>query len=213
MSILNIKTIRSAFLFVITGLFITACSTVEDVAGTLNEETQVDPSSPLYRLWNCAIVNGQLHLAPVTPGSVTREKVHVITHGWAPGYLTAVENYKKKTGRILLAWEPEAVDGSGDRFFVEPFFPLVEAILNADPGSTVLVYSWIDQSATGDFGACTGEKHTQEAASELREAMQLALDQSSNHRVHLLGHSFGTKVVSTIKNLAHFGQQDRGGRT
>ncbi|MDG1334187.1 MAG: hypothetical protein P8P74_17775 [Crocinitomicaceae bacterium] len=175
--------------------------TVEEVT----ENTEEASVEYLYRLRQCTLDSGKVKVSPVTANSIKTENIHVITHGWAPGYLKAVNDYASNHGgQILLAWDSLAVNSSNERFFVPTFFNLAASILNADPGSTVLVFSWIDQSATSESGdlwkdwgqMCQAEDNTQIAADEMYGALSIATDWSVNHQFHLLGHSYGTKVVS-----------------
>ncbi len=185
----------------------TAKEVVQEIVEELTESNESEDLSYLYRLRKCTLdASGNVQVVPVTRSSVVTKNVHVITHGWAPGYLKAVNEYASShSGEFLLAWDSLAVNSSGDRFFVGAFFNLAKSILNADAGATVLVFSWIDQSATSMSGEdpwkdydqmCQAEDNTQVAADEMLGGLEIAIDWSVKHDIHLLGHSYGSKVVS-----------------
>src|SRR5215467_10450509 len=86
------------------------------------------------------------------PGSI-----YVVTHGWAPGYRSAV---KAQGGNLLWwgsnaavdgvwasdwAWSPVSVTSTG--FQVNPT-GVLQQIVTLDSKAVVLAYSWIDDSAT-----------------------------------------------------------------
>ncbi|MEM9024530.1 MAG: hypothetical protein AAGB22_12360 [Bacteroidota bacterium] len=198
----------SVLLLMLIGCFTltTNCSVKKPAIPTiaLPGGSGVQAITPIQRLGKCTLINGNFEIVPVTAGSVTTTNVHVITHGWAPNYKDAVETYKSThSGQTLLAWYPEAVY-DGVRFFVPSFTNLAQAIMQNDPASTVLVFSWIDQSATevsklhpinSRDSLCAVEGRTRMVAGEFSTAVSQALS-AGQHKLHLLGHSFGTKVVS-----------------
>lgn len=208
------KIFGGTFIFVAAIFTFTSCSVTEGIE-TVNETVEEaseellseDALTPLQRLYKCSLIRGKLVVEPIIDGTIANNHVHVITHGWAPAYRPAVEAYARMNkGATLLAWQPEAIAG-GEQFFVGSFFPLAESILNADPGSAVLVFSWIDISATdvsflsflegNDYDQfCRVEQRTPRVGKMLTDAVDAALKPGVPHELHLLGHSFGTKVVS-----------------
>ncbi|MFK7787358.1 MAG: hypothetical protein AB8B56_19700 [Crocinitomicaceae bacterium] len=208
------KTIQTivGMLFLASSIFmITSCSETKELIEsqvTEVEEAVTGSLTPLQRLHRVSLdANGNVVIENIPDGSIENKNVHVITHGWAPGYKPAVDWYAKHhPGETLLAWDPDAV-ADGERFFVGSFFPLAKSILEADRGSAVLVFSWIDISATEtdwigllegkDYDEfCGVEKRTRAVGLMMKEAVDAALKSGVPHELHLLGHSFGTKVVS-----------------
>ena len=204
------KIFAGVFIFAAAIFTFTSCSVteaIEAVNETVEEVISDDVISPLQRIYQCSLdARGNVVVSPITDGTIANKNVHVITHGWAPGYRSAVNEYYTNTGKTLLAWQPEAISG-GERFFVGSFFPLAKSILKADRGSAVLVFSWIDISASDvsflkflegeDYDQfCAVEKQTRAVGMMLMEAVDAALTPHVPHELHLLGHSFGTKVVS-----------------
>lgn len=135
---------------------------------------------------------------PVEPGSVGSGDVYVLVHGWAPGYLAAVEQHRGPGP--LLAWAPQAVDAQGEGMFTE-FLPMAAAITRDDPTATVLGFSWLDGSATAysPFDAWMSEAQTdingQRLAAALGQLLASTFVSAGGH-VHLIGHSHGAKVAT-----------------
>ncbi len=152
---------------------------------------EVDPIERLGR-WDGTT------FAPVAPASVRGGHVYVLVHGWAPGYLAAVQHFRGPGP--LLAWSPQAVNAQGQRMFAS-FFPLAAAITHDDPQATVLGFSWIDDSATArsPFDAWISESRTdlngQRLAAALGQAVTPTFTEAGG-RVHLIGHSHGAKVAT-----------------
>ncbi len=134
---------------------------------------------------------------PVAAGSVRSGHLYVLVHGWAPGYRAAVERHRGPG--VLLAWSPQAVDGQGERFFTS-FFPLAAAITAADPGATVLGFSWIDDSATAasPLAAWRSEARTDLNGQRLAAALRAVVGPgfAVDGALHLMGHSHGAKVAT-----------------
>ncbi|MGZ6994407.1 MAG: hypothetical protein ACXVIM_04300 [Acidimicrobiia bacterium] len=140
---------------------------------------------------------------PVTAASVRTGDVYVLVHGWAPGYLGAVQRFRGPGP--LLAWSPQAVDASGQRMF-SSFFPLAAAITRDDPGATVLGFSWLDDAATtlSPLVAWRSEARTDLNGQRLAAALGQVLAPTfgaAGDRLHLIGHSHGAKVA-TVAALA-----------
>lgn len=158
---------------------------------------------------------------PVT-GTIPGGSVVVLVHGWAPGFRPAVD----KAGGKLQWWSDGAVDSTGvwasDWAWVAfsgtdakatpvtttGFF---QELIAYDPGATVLGYSWIDDSATlleHDVQldlVYRSEAYTNVNGLRLAAALQQTLTPSfwsgSGNRLHLIGHSHGSKVA-TVAALA-----------
>lgn len=129
----------------------------------------------------------------VTPGSVPPSHVYVLVHGWAPGWGDEAIGDPR-----LRSWAAESTSG-------EPFEPWIRqlsvAILEADPHAVVLAYSWLDDAATGRFILAQRRAfaHTDLHGRWLAEAlMQATCDDfiANSGRVHLIGHSYGARVVT-----------------
>jgi hypothetical protein len=136
--------------------------------------------------------NGQ-RFRSVSPGSVPPSHVYVLVHGWAPGWGDEANDDPR-----LRSWLAERTGG-------EPFEPWVReltlAILTADPYAVVLAYSWLDDAATGRFILAQRRAfaHTDLHGRWLAEAiMQATSDDfiANAGRVHLIGHSYGARVVT-----------------
>lgn len=158
---------------------------------------------------------------PVT-GTIPGGSVAVLVHGWAPGFRPAVD----KAGGKLQWWSDGAVDSTGiwasDWAWV-PFSGtdrnqtpvtatgFLQELLVYDSHTIVLGYSWIDDSATLlehdtqlDL-VYRSEAYTNVNGLRLAAALQKTLEPSfwsgSGNRLHLIGHSHGSKVA-TVAALA-----------
>jgi hypothetical protein len=136
--------------------------------------------------------------APVTPGSVRDGHLYVLVHGWAPGYLAAVQAHRGPGP--LLAWSGQAVNAQGQPMFSD-FVPLAAAITRADPAATVLGFSWLDDAATArsPFVAWKSEAKTDLNGQRLAAALGQAIAPTfttAGGRIHLIGHSHGAKVAT-----------------
>jgi hypothetical protein len=164
------------------------------------------------------------NLDPATNGG--DKDIYVIAHGWAPGFETMVEDYQLVHPGVPLKWwqtldtslagspgnpaSPEAFYGSaGDDIQISPT-GLAYAITQADPKAVVLLYSWIDESATDVFAdavpedAFLSEAYTALNGQRLANALELALPSSfhaDGANLHLIGHSHGSKVA-TVATVA-----------
>lgn len=201
----NLKTLLGS-ITIATYLFCAIGCTDVDKKNSTDPKPETEEVTTLQRLHRVSLdETGDVVIENIPLGSINHTNVHIITHGWAPGYLDAVNDYKRAhPGEILMAWDPDAVV-DGERFFVGSFFPLAKSILENDPGCTVLVFSWIDLSATDEKWdhpitdykeLCKVEARTQSVGRMLHQEINQALNPSKPHKLHLLGHSFGTKVVS-----------------
>jgi hypothetical protein len=166
--------------------------------------------------------NPARYFDPVGAGSIgggtSPVDVRVIVHGWAPGYLPAVQ----AANRNIVWWGSHAsVDGTwASNWAWTPTmvgnFPvsttgLFQQAQLQNPGAIVLGFSWIDDSATSstDISNLTevyqSEAHTNIAGIRLANALDqvLAKDfwKNPNNRLHLIGHSHGAKVATVAAQL------------
>jgi len=140
---------------------------------------------------------------PVAAGQIDTAVVHVVAHGWQPGY-RVLERLLATTDRVaaLPAWDPRLVDATG-RALISDYTALLEALASLGPDHTVLWYSWLDESATDAdvFQAYRSRQATQVNGRRLAAAVQLALAPLTGRpgqkpsRLHLIGHSHGSAVV------------------
>lgn len=139
---------------------------------------------------------------PVTGPSNPSGHVYFISHGWAPGYLDAVKKFLS-AGKFPLAWDPNLKNKDGQPYNNGWFQNVSQSILKADPEATVFFFSWVDWSATSSFlDPQNAQKNTDMAGNALTAAVQAALGKGfPPARLHLLGHSYGSKVV-TVASLA-----------
>ena len=168
------------------------------------------------------------YFATVGANSITGGTVVVLVHGWAPGFRTAVD----KAGGNLRWWGDGAVDSSGEWTSDWAWVPttgtsypftvtdsgVFQELYAHDPGSTVLGYSWLDDSATLQTSwtdltyVYRSEAYTNVNGLRLADALDQVLAQSfwsgPGNRLHLIGHSHGSKVA-TVATLA---LQSRGRR-
>lgn len=163
----------------------------------------VDPSPYFYEL-------GEEPLMTADENGVW-PTLYVVTHGWAPGYRSAVS----AAGGKLHWWSKEASVGgrwSGDWAWApfgpltKPAFPvsstgICQQILTLDPKATVVAYSWLDDSATDDSVTTDyeSEAHTHTNGMRLANALIKAVTPEfwkEGGRVHLIGHSHGSKVCT-----------------
>jgi hypothetical protein len=177
------------------GLVAAGCSTaggpVAHDATAFRPEPEVAPIKRLGRWDGTTFV-------PVSPASVSTGPVYVLVHGWAPGYLAAVQHFRGPGP--LLAWSPQAVNALGQPLFAD-FDPLAAAIVRDDPEATVLGFSWVDDSATAlsPLDAWQSEARTdlngQRLAAALGQVFAPGFD-AAGGTIHLIGHSHGAKVAT-----------------
>jgi len=126
----------------------------------------------------------------VLAGDLQHGRVHVIVHGWAPGWHAHVDESTR-------SWEAERRG--------EPFDPWMHALARGltarDPHAVVLFYSWVDDAATSSnlFAQRRAFSRTDLHGELLAEGLDRALDpgfRSRGGQVHLVGHSFGARVVT-----------------
>lgn len=162
------------------------------------QQTNVSPFPLSQRLgkWNGTT------FASVAPESITGGNVIVMTHGWAAGLLATYENAQATSADLVTMWNPAMVDPKTGQPSISLFANLASSLQAADPTATVLMYSWVDQSAT-DMSALAA--YAPERATEVNgHRMATVIDQSlssafstNGGQVHLIGHSFGANVATT----------------
>jgi len=162
------------------------------------EQTNVSPYPLAQRLgkWNGTT------FVPVAADSISSNNVVAMTHGWAAGLLATYEAAQATNSDLVTMWNPAMVDPKTNQPTISLFAKLAASLQSADPTSTVLMYSWVDQSAT-DMSALAA--YAPERATEINgHRMATAIDQvlspsfaTNGGRVHLIGHSFGANVATT----------------
>jgi len=139
---------------------------------------------------------------PVGPGSLDTSRVIAITHGWAPGFAETYEQLSGDSTSFVAVWDPRLVDPTTGEPLAERFEQLAGALSDADPDAAVVMYSWVDQSATGTdpFQAGSAEQATEVNGHRMATAINEALPDDFAERggeLHLIGHSFGANVATT----------------
>ncbi len=139
---------------------------------------------------------------PVTPGSIGDGTVIAMSHGWSPGFEEMYEQLQAEESSLVTFWNPRLADPDTGVAVGERFEKLAGSLQKADPEATVLMYSWIDQSATGvnPFQAVVGERATEINGNRMATALSLLLAPDfvdNGGEIHLIGHSFGANVATT----------------
>ena len=160
-------------------------------------QSNVSPYPALARLgrWNGAT------FVPVTAGSIATGHVIVMSHGWSPGYRTAYERLQAASPTLVTAWTSGLVNGSGVSLMTD-FIALAGALQTADPSAAIVMFSWVDQSATSDtpLQARLARLATEVNGHRLAVAINQAIAPdfaTKGGQLHLIGHSFGANVVTT----------------
>ncbi len=163
----------------------------------VTEQTNVSPYSVLSRLgrWNGTT------FAPVTAGSIAGGHVIVMTHGWAAGLQDEYLSVQAGTSTLVTMWDPALVDADGQQA-ATLFAGLAASLQAADPSAAVMMFSWVDQSATDAdlFAAFAPEKATEVNGHRMAMAIDQALAPgfgAAGGQLHLIGHSFGANVATT----------------
>jgi pimeloyl-ACP methyl ester carboxylesterase len=94
------------------------------------------------------------------------------------------------------------VDPKTNQAAITLFANLATSLQSADPSATVLMYSWVDQSATDSsaLAASAPERATEVNGHRMATVIDqtLAAGFSNNGgQIHLIGHSFGANVATT----------------
>jgi hypothetical protein len=159
------------------------------------------------------------------------KNVYAIAHGWAPDWKPAVDAYatahpgdflkwwqttdptipKAPSGGPASPWMFNATYGPSNDFVVSPQ-GFAATIAAADPHAVVLAYSWIDDSATdSEDSAYPSEARTYRNGLRLAEALTevlglgqgVTLGGDGAPKVHLVGHSHGSKVATVAALSLH----------
>ena len=159
------------------------------------------------------------YFEPVAAQSIGGASVHlyVVVHGWAPGLRDLVNQH----GGNLQWWSSDANPGGvwesewawtptqgTDPALQVKATGLIQEILLYDTNAVVLAYSWIDDSATPAIDwedpdalndVYLSEAYTNINGLRLADAITQAVSEDSwkNAAIHLIGHSHGSKVVTT----------------
>jgi hypothetical protein len=175
------------------------------------------PLTPLQRLGLYIPATGQFVPVNANDPRLAGKDVYVIVHGWAPGYDKWVAAAAAK-GQTLLWWNtfptqlgydptisgglpPDSnflLDGNtADGVALNPT-GLAETLAWMDPNAAVLAYSWIDESATPNHltDASPAEAQTELNGERLAVGLSQALGTNFTGKLQLIGHSFGSKVVT-----------------
>lgn len=136
-------------------------------------------------------------LQPVAPASVDADHVVVLTHGWADGLETIYDELQAGRDTLVPLWDPGMVEPDGVSTMAD-FGPLLGALQAADPQAAVMMFSWVDQSATGadPLQARRAEAATEVNGHRLAVAVDTALAPGWDGEMHVLGHSFGARVAT-----------------
>ena len=120
--------------------------------------------------------------------------VHVVTHGWARGFEGDVFN---GDGSFKRVWD--GVENSDGNKFGEWMATQASVLAHEDPGSVVLGYSWVDQSATSSnpFAARSSRSHIDDNGALLAWLMEGILGDEFGGQLGLFGHSHGSRVATT----------------
>ena len=139
---------------------------------------------------------------PLTAGSITGGHVIAITHGWAVGWLDQYLALQRSSTGLVHFWDPRFVDPATHEPLATNFETLARDLAAADPTATVVMYSWIDQSATvtSVFAAAPPEQATEVNGHRFAVGLDELLAptfRANGGEVHLIGHSFGANVATT----------------
>ena len=161
-------------------------------------QTNVSPYPVLSRLgrWDGTT------FVPVAAGSIAAGDVVVMTHGWAAGLQSTYEAVQSGASDLVTMWDPAMIDPRTGAPADALFAGLAADLIAADPSSTVLMFSWVDQSATetNALAAFAPEKATEVNGNRMASAIELALAPEftkAGGQLHLIGHSFGANVATT----------------
>lgn len=161
------------------------------------EQSNISPYPVLQRLgrWDGATFQ------TVAPGSIKAGHVVFLSHGWSPGYLASYQQLQANSANLVTAWTPGLVNTS-NQSMMDTWVPVAQALQAGDPTAAIVLFSWVDQSATGsnilqvrDPEQAT-EVNGHRFATAITEALAPDFYQSGG-QVHVIGHSFGANVATT----------------
>lgn len=137
----------------------------------------------------------------VAPGSIPSGHAVFLSHGWSPDYLASYQQLQADSSTLVTAWTPGLVNTS-NQSMMDTWVPVAQALQTADPTATIVLFSWVDQSATGgnilevrDPEQAT-EVNGHRFATAITEALNPDFHQAGG-QVHVIGHSFGANVATT----------------
>ncbi|MGI9052772.1 MAG: hypothetical protein ACR2HQ_09010, partial [Ilumatobacteraceae bacterium] len=165
----------------------------DDAAAVVAGFDDASPYLPIDRLgrWD-----GTSYV-PVRAGSVDTDQVIVLSHGWEPGFQPLFAELQATSPTLVPVWDPRLTDADGSA--IQTIGPVAEALARAEPEATVMLFSWIDQSATplDPFDARQGENAIEINGHRLAVAVDQALAENWDGELRLIGHSFGANIVTT----------------
>lgn len=161
------------------------------------DQSNVSPYPVLQRLGRWDGTTFQ----PVAAGSIAVKHAIFLSHGWSPGFLASYQQLQARSATLVTAWTPGLVDGS-NQTLLQTWVPVAQALQAADPDAAIVLFSWVDQSATGDdpLQVRMPQQATEVNGHRFATAVDQALAPSfyaSGGEVHLIGHSFGANVATT----------------
>ena len=138
---------------------------------------------------------------PVPAASISAGHAVFISHGWSTGYQASYDKLQKQQSSLVTLWTPGLVDTKNNNL-VDIFAPVARALQQADPSAAIVMFSWVDQSATDNnpLNVRKPEMATEVNGSRMAAAVDEALAPnfySAGGQVHLIGHSFGANVATT----------------
>jgi hypothetical protein len=129
--------------------------------------------------------------------------VYVLVHGWSLSLddISWVNDEEEAGNPVPLCWN--------DSNFMPPWNQLATAITTADPNSTVLMFSWLDYSAT--IWASESQSATDGMGFILASALPNVLQSPYfTGKLHIIGFSHGCEVAArataTMQGLQHVDQ-------
>lgn len=217
----KVKSGRLIALVLVLVVFVTSCSShpIPVTAGVSATpvpngvpsalQNDMSPWPLLQRLgkWNGTT------FAPMDAGEIQGGQVIALAHGWSPGFADDYNNLQNNSSTLVTFWNSQLVDPQSNQPLATNFFTLASALQSAAPSAAIVMYSWIDQSATTNniFQAEQGERATEINGHRMAAALEQALSPaftSNGGQLHLIGHSFGANVATTAAlSLANQPQQ------
>lgn len=163
-----------------------------------SEQNNVSPYPVIERLgrWNGS------EFVAVQPAQISGGTVIAMSHGWAPGFEAVYNQLQVDSEALVTFWNPGIADPATGVAAAKRFEELAAALQTADPDAQILMFSWIDQSATAldVFAAAAAERAAEVNGHRLATAIDEVLDDGfvdNGGRLHLIGHSFGANVAAT----------------
>jgi hypothetical protein len=145
------------------------------------------------------------HFQPLPANFIPTGNVYVLAHGWAPTFAASVVAVEAD-GVNPLAWVVSDLSGNT---FISPWEALASVIAAKDSNSTILMYSWLDQSATLFPWDSTARAEGMGNLLALTLRYNAGFDPSfyaSGGKLHLVGFSHGCEVAAeATADLQAFG--------